>query len=103
MAFDHGQFKVVTTNFQNAVAKDTRRLKREYKQRANSRRRFGLRPALAAYVADLYSLDRRATAKRKLHSALHHGWLAKQNRFDVGPYNRKYIRSLKHHLRHWGY
>ena len=23
--------------------------------------------------------------------------------FDVGPYNRKYIRSLKHHLRHWGY
>ncbi len=103
VAFDHGQFKVVTTNFQNAVAKDTRRLKREYKQRANSRKRFGLRPALAAYVADLYSLGRKATAKRKLHSALHHGWLAKQNRFDVGPYNRKYIRSLKHHLRHWGY
>ena len=103
VSFDHGKFEVTTTQFRDRVAKDTRRTKREYKQRANSRRRFGLRPALAAYVADLYLLDRRSTAKRKLHSALHHGLLAKQNRFDVGPYNRKYIRNLKHRLRRWGY
>jgi hypothetical protein len=101
--FDRGRFEDVTTDFRETVAADARRLKRTYRERVESRRRFGVRPALAAYVADLYLLDRKRKAKRELHRALVKGLLERHNRFDVGPFNRSFIHDLKRHLRRWGY
>jgi len=102
-AFDHGRFEDVTRNFHRAVADDTRRVKRVYQQRVHSRKRIGLRPALAAYIADLYLLGKRPVAKRRLDKALDKGLLGRQNPFDVGPFGRKFIRDLKHQLSRWGY
>jgi hypothetical protein len=101
--FDRGRFVDVTAEFRDVIATDARRLRRIYRERVGAPRRIGLRPALAAYVADLYLLDRQKTAKRKLRGALHRGLLGRQNRFDVGPFGRKYIRDLRRHLRKWGY
>jgi hypothetical protein len=103
IGFDGGRFVDVTAEFKHTVARDARRLRRAYRERVDSRRRIGVRPALAAYVADLYLLDREQTAKRKLRAALRRGLLGRQNRFDVGPFGREYIRDLKRHLRKWGY
>ena len=100
--FDGGRFADVTGEFQATVAKDLRRVRREYRQRAGSRRHLGVRSALAAYVADLYRLDRKRAVARTLRSALRRGLLEPQ-RFSVGPYGREFIRNLKRHLRRWGY
>jgi hypothetical protein len=100
--FDGGRFLEVTGEFPDTVDKDLRRVRREYRQRASSRRHLGVRSALAAYVADLYQLDRGRAAKRTLRSALRRG-LLEPDRFTVGPDGRKFIRNLKRHLRRWGY
>jgi hypothetical protein len=100
--FDGGRFLDVTGEFRDAVVKDLRRVRREYRQRASSRRHLGVRSALAAYVADLYRLDRKRAASRTLRSALRRGLLEPQ-RFSVGPYGRAFIRNLKRQLRRWGY
>ena len=100
--FDGTGFADVTGEFRDAVAKDTRRVRREYRRRAGSSNQLGLRSALAAYVADLYQLDRGRAANRTLRSALRRG-LLEPGRFTVGPDGRRFIRNLKRHLRRWGY
>jgi hypothetical protein len=100
--FDGARFADVTGEFRDVVVKDLRRVRREYRQRAGSRRHLGVRAALAAYVADLYRLDRKRAVARTLRSALRRGLLEPQ-RFSVGPYGREFIRNLKRHLRRWGY
>jgi hypothetical protein len=100
--FDGSRFLEVTGDYPDTLEKDLRRVRREYRQRASSRRHLGVRSALAAYVADLYQLDRGGAAKRTLRSALRRG-LLEPDRFTVGPDGRGFIRNLKRHLRRWGY
>jgi hypothetical protein len=100
--FEGTRFADVTRAFPDAVAKDTRRVRREYRRRTNSSNQLGVRSALAAYVADLYQLDRGRAANRTLRSALRRG-LLEPGRFTVGPDGRKFIRNLKRHLHRWGY
>ena len=102
-AFDGEEFSDVTTDFTPAVADDAKTLKREYKRRARSRRQFGVRPAIAAYVADLYTLGRRQDAKQTLQKALDEGLLDRNNRFEIGPFGEKFIASLNRYLRKFGY
>lgn len=93
----------VTRDFPRQIAKDANRLGREYERRANSRKRLGVRAALAAYIADLYQLDERRLARRELENALEAGVLDR-TRFDsVGPWGRKFVRDLKRNLRRFGY
>lgn len=103
VAFAGGRFSEVTRDFRAEVAEHSGVLKREYQRRAQSRRKIGVRAAIAAYVADLYLLNRNQEAKQTLSSALEKGLLARQNRFDVGPFGRKFIHDLNRNLRHWGY
>lgn len=100
--FEDGKFIDVTREFPDTVANDLRRVKREYERRSESRKRLGVRSALAAYVAELYLLDRNKQARRTLRSALRTGVL-EPTRFDAGPFGRKFIRNLKRHLRRWDY
>lgn len=100
--FEGTGFADVTDEFRDAVAKDTRRVRREYRRRARSSNQLGVRSALAAYVADLYQLDRGRAANRTLRSALRRG-LLEPGRFTVGPDGRRFVRNLKRHLRRWGY
>jgi hypothetical protein len=103
LRFQSGKFKDVTADFPGQVARDATRIGREYGRRAQSRKRIGVRSALAAYVADLYTLDQRRRARRELHKALSRGVL-EETRFDpVGPWGRKYVRNLKRTLRRFGY
>ena len=100
--FEGTGFADVTGEFRDAVAKDTRRVRREYRRRARSSSLLGVRSALAAYVADLHQLDRGRAANRTLRSALRRG-LLEPGRFTVGPDGRRFIRNLKRRLRRWGY
>ena len=103
LSFAAGKFVDVTEDFPKQIARDKRGLKREYKRRANSRKRLEVRAALAAYVADLYLLDRKPAARRVLKHALEDGVLDR-SRFDpVGPFGRKFVRNLKRTLRRFGY
>ncbi len=103
IGFDHGDFSDVTSAFVTTVQEDARELRREYRRRTRVRReRVGVRAALAAYVADLYRLDRDHKADRTLESALDRGLLERRRR-QVGPFGRKFIRDLKQRLRRWGY
>ncbi len=103
IGFDDGNFRDTTADYADAVAKDARTLRREYKRRAGTRRKFGVRSALAAYVADLYRLDRDDDAERVLEKALDKGLLERQGRFDTGPFGERFIRHLKRTLRKYGY
>jgi hypothetical protein len=103
ISFDDGRFADVTTDFPGAIAKDAERLGRYYERRATSRKRLGVRAALAAYAADIYLLGQNQRARRELRKALEAGVL-ERNRFDpAGPWGRKFIRDLKRNLRLFGY
>ena len=93
LRFEGTGFGDVTDEFRDAVAKDTRRVRREYRRRAASSNQLGVRSALAAYVADLYQLDRGLAANRTLRSALRRG-LLEPGRFTVGPDGRRFVRNL---------
>jgi hypothetical protein len=103
VGFDDGRFRDITAGFADAVAEDARTLRREYKRRAGTRRKLGVRSALAAYVADLFRLDRKDDANRVLERALERGLLERQTRFDFGPFGERFIRHLKRTLREFGY
>lgn len=103
--FAGGRFDNVTGvgAYRDAIAKDLRRVRAEYKRRANSRQRFGVRAALAAYVADLYRLGREQKVEKVLRSALRRG-LLEPTRFDTfGPFGKKFVRKLERRLQRWGY
>jgi hypothetical protein len=62
------------------------------------------RGVIAAYVADLYRLGRKAQANAYLNSALKRGLLrSPEPGPDIWPTNRKYIRDLKRFLKKHGY
>jgi hypothetical protein len=103
IGFDHGKFSDVTAGFPAAVEEDAHLLRREYKRRAATRRKLGVRSAISAYVADLYRLDEDDKADEVLRRALKRGLLERQTRFDTGPFGRKFVRDLKHQLRAFGY
>ena len=93
----------VTTGFPEEVGEDASGLRHEYKRRAKTRRKLGVRTALAAYIADLYSLDNDEKAKGVLNKALHRGLLDRQTRFDTGPFGKRFIRHLNRTLDSFGY
>jgi hypothetical protein len=93
----------ITTGFPDEVKADMRALRKEYERRADTRRRLGVRSALAAYVADLYSLDRDRKVNRVLKTALRRGLLDRQTRFDAGPFRKRFISDLKRTLDRFGY
>jgi hypothetical protein len=101
-AFDNA-FIDVTAGFPDQVREDASTLRHEYKRRAKTRRKLGVRTALAAYVADLYSADLDEKAKRVLRKALHRGLLDRQTRFDTGPFGKRFIRNLNRTLDEFGY
>ncbi|HEX2129495.1 MAG TPA: hypothetical protein VHF58_09800 [Solirubrobacterales bacterium] len=102
MRFDAGSFTDVTREFPKQVGRDARLLGREYERRAETRKRLGVRSALAAYVADLYLLGGKRDANRVLKDALEKGVL-ERNRFGPGPWGRKFVRHLKRTLDRFGY
>jgi hypothetical protein len=61
------------------------------------------RPALAATIADLHSLGRHDEADQLLAAAKKAGVLHKHGRYDVGPYNAAFERTLDKLLRDGGY
>src|SRR4051812_22362205 len=62
------------------------------------------RAVIAAYVADLYRLDRKKQANAYLRSALRRGLLrSPEPGPDIWPQGRKYIRDLKRFLNKHGY
>lgn len=101
--FDRGKFIDATHTLSSLIREGARVERDEFERRAGRPRRSGVRPALAAYVAYLYRLDRFAKAERILDDALARGLLARYRRSDVGPFGRKFIHDLKRHLRRWGY
>jgi hypothetical protein len=101
--FDRGGFHDVTAEFPSAIRQDLRRVRPEYRRRADTRHQFGVRAALAAYVADLWRLDRKAEANKVLRRALRRGEIDNQPRQGAGPCDRRYIRKLKRLLRRLGY
>jgi hypothetical protein len=95
-----GHFQDVTGRHPFLVMRDLRSPRHFY---ARYRGRYDVRPALGAYVADLYSLGRGAQARHVLTRALRSGWLGRRDRYDFGPFGHAYIRSLNHLLRQYGY
>lgn len=102
MQFRAGEFTDVTTDFPKQIARDARALGREYERRAETRKRLGVRSALAAYVADIYLLGDNKRARQELRKALEAGVLDK-TRFGPGPWGRKFVRHLKRTLDRFGY
>ena len=103
IAFGGGKFDDVTADFPELVSKDARRLGHEYRKRARGRHKFGVRTAIAAYIADLYRLGDKDKAKRKLQDALDAGLLDRQNAFETGPFGKHFVFDLLRTLRVFGY
>ena len=103
VGFDQGDFSDVTAQFPGKVEDDADALRHEYKRRASSNRKIGVRTSLAAYLADLYTLGRADDAKRILHRALNRGLLERHANFEIGPFGHKYVHDVKRKLKKFGY
>jgi hypothetical protein len=103
ISFDGRHFEDTTADFPTTVRRDARALKSEYRTRADSRKQVGVRSAIAAYIADLYTLGEKDKAKQRLQDALDAGELDRHNRFEVGPFGEKFVFNLLRELRILGY
>jgi hypothetical protein len=91
----------VTQGYLPMVAKEAAAFRREV---AKAHKGGDARGVIAAYVADLYRLDRKKQANAYLNSALRRGLLKSPfDGPDIWPTQRKYIRELKKFLKKHGY
>ena len=89
LRFDHGTFADVTRSFPALIRRDATTWLRFYRR---LRQREDVRGVLAAYAADQCLLGKERAAFRLARRAA--------GRREV---RRKYVRSLRRHLRRWGY
>jgi PKD repeat protein len=106
-AFVDGRLRDVTraSASRGAVRRDAARIWRFYQRRRGSKR-WNVRGALAAYMADKYSLRQSRDGWRRLRVALRRGDLRAQRLFgmkDVYPSGTRYVRVLRKRLARWGY
>ena len=90
----------VTAGYETMVAREAAEFRHQIPKYAKD----DPRGVIAAYVADLYRLGRKAQANAYLRSALRRGLL--KSPFpgpDIWPTNRRYIRDLKRFLSKHGY
>ena len=91
----------VTSSYPALVAKEAAGLRHDVARRGRGDDARGL---IAAYVADLYRLGRRAQAAAYLDSALRRGLLDSPDPgFDIWPARARYVRTLRRFLRSHGY
>ena len=93
----------VTAGYPGRVAREAKAFRREIP--AAAKNGGDPRGVIAAYVADLYRLDRKAQANAYLQSALRRGLLKSPfgGEPDVWPTQRRYITELKKFLKKHGY
>jgi PKD repeat protein len=106
-AFIDGHMRDVTraSASRRAVRRDAARIWRFYQRRRGSKR-WNVRGALAAYMADKYSLGQSSDGWRRLRVALRRGDLRAQRLFgmkDVYPSGTRYLRVLRKRLARWAY
>jgi hypothetical protein len=88
---DKGAFVDVTRSFPKVIASDAKS-QLKYLRSAEKHREYDVRGLLAAYVADLYNLERTATAKAELNRQVRRHRITK-----------KFRSHLLRQLRAWGY
>jgi hypothetical protein len=86
----------VTRSFPALIRRDARRLLRYYRR---YRKRDDVRGILAAYAADQCLLGKRRVGLRLARRAVKRHEVKR----DLYPGGRKYLRSLRRHLKRWGY
>jgi hypothetical protein len=96
---DGDAFADVTRSFPVLIERDAKRFLRLYRR---YRKHEDVRGLLAAYAADEYLLGRRHAALRFIRKALRRHDVRRHQGFGW-PSGRKYLRSLRRHLKRWGY
>lgn len=100
--WDHGRLVNVTLAYPGRAASEAASLYRVY-LRLRKQKETNVRGIIAAYVADEYSAGRGRIGWRRVLAAFRRGDLDKQRKFDVGPYGRAYLKSLRSFLGKLGY
>ena len=100
--FRQGRMTDATRRFPALIARDARRLWREY-LRVRRMRAADVRGVLAAYLADKYLLREQAHGWRRLHAAYRRGELRGFGRHDAWPRGKRYLVALRRFLARMGY
>lgn len=100
--WDKGRLVNATQGYPGRAAKEAASLYREY-LKIRKQKETNVRGIIAAYVADEYSAGRGKIGWRRVLAAFRRGDLNKQRQYDVGPYGRAYLRSLRSFLGKLGY
>lgn len=99
-AYREGRLFDATQGYPGFVRRDLRRERAIYRHR---RGRGNVRPSLAALVADRCLLGDCARGLRLVRGALQRGYLGKQERYELGPTGKKFVRVLRRFLGRAGY
>src|SRR4051794_5843594 len=91
--WDHGRLVDVTIAYPKLAARDAADMYGVYLH-FRKNKDVNLRGVLAAYVADSYNAGNGRAAWRKVVAAFRRGELNRRIPFDVGPFGRKYLKSL---------
>jgi hypothetical protein len=101
MQFRAGKLTDVTRRFPGAVRADIKRILRVYNSK--NRRKFDLRGAVAAYVADQCLLGHCSTGWKLVRSARRQGLVNGLGKGDPWPRGARYVKALRKFLKHNGY
>lgn len=100
--WDHGRLVNVTQGYPGRASVEAASLYRVY-LKIRKQKETNVRGIIAAYLADEYSAGRGKIGWRRVLAAFRRGDLDKQRKFDVGPYGRAYLKSLRSFLKKLGY
>lgn len=100
--WDAGKLVDVTIAYPKAAARDAASLYRVYLH-FRKQKDANLRGVMAAYLADSYNAHNSRTAWRRVIAAYHRGDLNRRFADEVGPFGKRFLRSVRLFLMKTGY